>query len=157
MKTKREQLKECYDRLAELNEALTNMGPKKRGSDWEKTRVKHRDMVRQQIERLEDIPPVPSYSPGNDPLYEGLDDGDQAELEQPKAAPPARRGRCDQPTPEDEAWYIQAAARGAFEPLTAKHPAVHYPGKGVPPGRWARNIDNFEKRHPGRPLPGPRS
>jgi hypothetical protein len=35
------------------------------------------------------------------------------------------------------------SAAGLFRPLTASHPAVHYPGKGLPRGKWARRVQNY--------------
>ena len=103
---KREQLKTLYDRLAELNRALQNCGKSKRGTRWETDRIQQREFVRKSIERLEDVPPVPSYNPGNDPLYEGLED-DQAAPELPRRQ---ARGRRFEPTPEDEAARLAMLA-----------------------------------------------
>src|SRR4051812_24943153 len=71
MKTKREELAMLHERHAELTEALARMGKSKRGTRWETDRIRERENIARQIERLEEIPPVPSYSPGDDPLYEG--------------------------------------------------------------------------------------
>jgi hypothetical protein len=108
--TKSEELARLHERHAELTQALARITKAKRGTKWETDRLAERTNIQRQIERLEDLPPVPSYNPGSDPLYEGMED----EPEQPKPAPRASDGRRFEPSAADEAWRVQAAAAGMF-------------------------------------------
>ena len=86
-----------------------------------------REQLQGELNRLEDereYGPVPSYAPGLDPLYEGLEDEtDQAQPAAPKPAPAALRtpgARAHDggfhPTPEDERARLEMAAGGLFRP-----------------------------------------
>ena len=63
MQTKRDRLAQLKAQFDELTELLERSGKKRNGTTWQTDRLKAREQIRKQIEDLEDIPPVPSYSP----------------------------------------------------------------------------------------------
>ena len=64
MQTKRERLEQLRARFDELTASLELSGKKRAGTTWQTDRLKAREQIRREMEALEDIPPVPSYSPG---------------------------------------------------------------------------------------------
>jgi len=63
MKTKSEQLADLRARFDELTASLELSGKKRAGTTWQTDRLKAREQIRLEMEALEDIPPVPSYTP----------------------------------------------------------------------------------------------
>ncbi len=68
MQTKRERLAQLQAQFDELTESLALCGKKRAGTTWQTDRLKAREQIRQEMEALEDIPPVPTYNPAGLPV-----------------------------------------------------------------------------------------
>ncbi len=64
MQTKHDRLEQLRAEFDELTASLELSGKKRQGTTWQTDRLKAREQIRREMEALEDIPPVPSYSPG---------------------------------------------------------------------------------------------